>query len=374
MRPAAISVMKQFFRGAPALLLACTGCTHNSQSVLDTAVPMHAVVLQVSRTPSSSRMGLTGVIVARQVADISAQVLAPITAIPVREGDAVRKGEVLVQLSAEPLQAALQQAQAQQLAARQQLAAAAAQKNLAAQTYARYAELQQRQSITPHEFDQVKAQLDVATAQLQAATAQSSAAEAAVRQAQATRGYADLRAPFSGVVTKKYMDAGAMASPGVPLLQIEDASDHEAEIQVNESALRWIHSGEEVQVELQGLQIKKMGKVREIVPSGDPSAHTFTVKIGLPRSGTIFSGMTANVLLPTQDQASLQVPFQAIRQHGQLDAVLALDSNAVAQIRYVTLGQKQGEAVEVLSGLNDGDRILAQPEDAFIGHRIESQP
>lgn len=366
--------MRKLLIGAPALLLACAGCTHNPQLQPDNAASIHTAVLEVSTATSRSMMGLTGVVVARQVADISAQVLAPIVAIPIREGDAVRKGEVLVQLSSVPLQAAFQQAQAQLLAARQQQAAAEAQKNLAAQTYARYAELNERHSITPHEFDQVKAQLDVATAQVQAATAQTSAAEAATRQSQATNGYAVIRAPFSGVVTRKYADAGALASPGVPLLQIENASDHEADIQVNESALRSIHVAEQVQVEINGSQTPVMGKVQKIVPNGDPSAHTFTVKIGLPHSGAIYSGMTAGVLIPTAKQASISVPNSVIRQRGQLDSVLALDSHSVAQIRYVTLGRKQGDAVEVLSGLGNGDRILAEPEDSFIGHRIESQP
>lgn len=366
--------MKKVLFGAPALLLACTGCTHNPHVRPDQTSPIHAKVINASASSSRSTINLTGVITARQVADISSQVLAPISAVEVREGDTVRNGQVLIRLSSAPLHAAVEQAQAELLAAKQQEDAAKAQKNLAAETYARYAILNQRHSVTPQEFDQVKTQLDAANAQLQAAAAQSAAAEAGTRQSQATSAYTILRAPFSGIVTKKYVDAGAMASPGIPLLQIQDAKNHEADIQMNESELRNIAAGEQVKVEVNGSLSPIIGKVREIVPSGDAAAHTFTVKIGLPPSRALYSGMTANVLIPGGERRpSIIVPKTAIRRRGQMDSVLALDANSVAQIRYVTLGRAEGDAVEIISGLTVGDRILAQPDDALIGHRIESQ-
>ena len=364
--------MKRFLL-TTSLLLAFTGCTHNPHLQPDQAAPIGARVIDASQTETAGVISLTGVIAARQVAVISSQVLAPITAVEVREGDSVRPGEVLVRLSSVPLQAAVEQARAQLLAAQKQQTAAEAQKNLAAQTYARYSILNQRHSVTPQEFDQVKAQLDAANAQVQAAAAQSSAADAAIRQSQATSAYTVIRAPFSGIVTRKYVDAGSMASPGIPLLQIEDAREYKADIQVNESILRDIHAGEQVQVDINGSLAPVTGNICEIVPSGDPAAHTFTVKIGLQPSKEIYSGMTANVLLSTTAQPAILIPKSAIRHRGQLDSVLLLDRNSVAQIRYVTLGREQGNTVEIVSGLSNGDRILANPEDAFIGHRIEPQ-
>lgn len=366
--------MKKLLFGAPALLLACTGCTHNPQVRPDQTTPIPSALITASASSSRSTIDLTGIIAARQVADIASQVLAPIAAVEVREGDTVRKGQVLVRLSSVPLRAAVEQAQAELMAAKEQEDAAKAQKNLAAATYARYAILNQRHSVTPQEFDQVKTQLDAANAQLQAAAAQSAAAEAGTRQSQATSAYTVLRAPFSGIVTKKYVDAGAMASPGIPLLQIEDATEHEADIQINETDLHNVHLGESLQVEVNGSQSPITGKVREIVPSGDAAAHTFTIKIGLPPSQAIYSGMTANVLVPGgEGRPSITVPKTAVRHRGQLDSVLALDADSVAQIRYVTLGRTEGNAVQIISGLTAGDRILAQPDDALIGHRIEPQ-
>lgn len=366
--------MKKALFFAPALLLAFTGCAHNPNLQQDRTAPVSAQVIEPSTSTSGSRIDFTGVIAARQVANLASQVLAPISAVEVHEGDMVRKGQVLVRLSSVSLHAAVEQAQAELLAAQKQEDAAKAQKNLAAQTYARYAILNQRHSVTPQEFDQIKAQLDAANAQLQAASAQSAAAAAGTLQAQSTSAYTVIHAPFSGIITKRYVDAGAMASPGVPLLQMEDASDHEADIQVNESELHNMHAGEQVQVQINGSASPIEGRIREIVPSGDAAAHTFTVKIGLPQSRRFYSGMTARVMIPGgNQQPSITVPKTAIRHRGQMDSVLVLDANSVAQIRYVTLGHAEGNAVDVISGLTARDRILAQPDENFIGHRIETQ-
>jgi RND family efflux transporter MFP subunit len=365
--------MKKIPLVAPAALLACLGCNHTPHIQPDQAAPIAAKVISISESRVPNVRNLEGVVVARQVANISPQVMAPIAEIRVHEGDSVRKGEVIVRLSSAELQSAVEQSQAQLLTASQQKAAAEAQKNLAATTYERYSTLNERHSVTPHEFDQVKAQLDAASAQLQAAAAQVAAANAAVHSSEAANSYTTIRAPFNGVVIKKLLDAGAMASPGQPLLQIEAPSDHEIDIQVNEAALGEFHQGAPVQVSIEGLAKTVAAKVREVIPSGDPAAHSFTVKIGLPALRGIYSGMTATVLVPGREGSLVLIPKSAVRHRGQLDSVLALDSNSVAQIRYISLGQERGNEVEVISGVASGDRILSEPNDALIGCQIEPQ-
>jgi multidrug efflux pump subunit AcrA (membrane-fusion protein) len=115
-------------------------------------------------------------------------------------------------------------------------------------------------------------------------------------------------------------------------------------------------------------------RIREIVPSADPAAHTFMVKIALPASTGLYSGMTASVVVPTAQLSAITLPRSSIAERGQLDSVLALDGNSVAQTRYVNLGRPFGDRVEITSGLNAGDRVLARPDDALIGRRIEPRP
>lgn len=360
--------------GAPVLLLVCAGCSRKPEMRQSQAMPVAAMVISVAPSLQRSLQQVEGVVVARQVADVSSQVMAPVSFLQVHEGDMVRKGQVLVRLSSAPLRAAVEQSSAQLLAASRQQGAVASQKDLAAATYARYATLNERHSVTPHEFDQVKAQLDASSAQSQAAAAQVSAAAAALQGAEAANAYTSIRAPFAGIVTRKFVDVGAMASPGAPLLQLEDPANHEVDVQVNESSLSQFRQGHTLQVSINGAAIRVSGTVKEVVPSGDPASHSFTIKIQLPATTDIYSGMTASVLVPGTLQNVLFVPSAAIRRRGQLDSVLALASNSVAQIRYVSLGQQQGDSFEVISGLVAGDRILAQPEDSLIGRQIEGQP
>jgi RND family efflux transporter MFP subunit len=365
--------MKQLHLAFPALLLACVGCQHTPQIPPDQAAPISAKVIQVSESSTYSGRSLEGTVAARQMADISSQIMAPIASVLVREGDSVHQGQVLIRLSSAALQATVEQSKAQLLAASRQQAAAESQEQLAAASYARYAALNERHSITPHEFDQVKAQLEAAKDTSQASAAQVAASEAALRGAEAGNTYTTIRAPFSGVITKKFVDAGAMASPGTPLLQLEDATQREVDLQVNEASLQEFHVGSPVQVLVNGSASPMAAKVRELAPSGDPAAHSFTVKIALPAVRGVYSGMTAQVLVPGAKQSLIMIPESAVLRRGQLDSVLALDGNSIAQIRYVSLGQQNGANVEVISGLIPGDKILAQPDDAFIGHRIEQQ-
>jgi RND family efflux transporter MFP subunit len=300
--------------------------------------------------------------------------MAPIVEVRVREGDRVSKGQVLVRLSSPSLAAGLEQAEAQVAAARHQEAAAGAQERLAADTFARYQVLNERHSVTPHEFDQVKTGLEAAQAQHQAATAQVQATQSGAMQSRAAKAFTVITAPFAGVITAKFIDSGAMALSGTPLLRLEDVREHEVDVQINESSLAKVHSGDLMQVELGGTGIPIVARVREIVPSGDASAHTFTMKVALPVSNNLHSGMTANVVVPTGEQVAISIPKSCIRRQGQLDSVLALDSSSIAQIRYVDLGRVFGDRIEVTSGLSAGDKVLARPDDAMIGRRIEPQP
>ncbi len=356
---------------ASSFLLLAAGCSKSPQTLPDQSAPIAAHVIQVQNSQQAAGTTLTGAVISRETADISSQVMAPISEVRVHEGDTVRKGEVLVRLSSPSLAAGVKQAQAQVAAAQKQAAATAAQASLAAQTYARYDTLNQRHSITPQEFDQVKAQLEQAQAQQQAAAAQVQAAEAGRVQSSANAAYTVITAPFSGVVSGKYVDPGAMATPGTPLLRIENPQSHELDVQVNESSLHDLHVGQRVQIALHGQSSPLEEKVLEILPAGDPAAHTFTVKIALPPSRSIYSGMTADVQIPGVQQNALTIPVSAVRHRGQLDAVLALDSQSIAQIRYVSLGRSFGSQAEVLSGLQPGERILADPNDSLIGRRIE---
>ena len=355
------------------MLLTAIGCSKHPRTLPDQTPPVQASVITVSSSSVPTGVTLTGTVAARQVANVSSQIMAPVSQVLVKEGAQVGKGQVLVRLSSGSLAAGVHQADSQEAAAGKQEAAAAAQERLAADTLSRYQTLNQRHSVTPHEFDQVKSAFEAAQAQHQAAAAQVQAAAAGAAQSRAMDSFTIIRAPFSGIVTAKYVDAGALASPGTPLLRIEDTQQHEIDIQMNESSLSRLHAGDAVQVTLAGTPTFT-ANIRDVIPAADPASHTVTVKIGLPPSQYTVSGMTATVLVPTGDGAAIVIPKSSVHSRGQMDSVLALDANSVAQLRYVQLGSAIGDRVEVTSGISAGDRILAHSDDSMVGRKIEQQP
>lgn len=235
--------MKRFSRGVYILLLVCAGCSRQPQILPNRTPPVPGAVIAVSTATVPTALSFTGVIAAQQAADISSQILAPIAELRVREGDRVAKGQVLVRLSSAALAAGVQEAESQAAAARQQEIDAAAQELLASETFARYQTLDQRHSVTPHEFDLVRTGFAAAQARHQAAAAQVQAAQSAATQSHANQAFTAITAPFAGVVTAKFVDAGATATPGTPLLRIEDMRRHEVDIQVNESMLAKLRPG-----------------------------------------------------------------------------------------------------------------------------------
>ena len=116
------------------------------------------------------------------------------------------------------------------------------------------------------------------------------------------------------------------------------------------------------------------GKVVEIVPAADPASRSFLIKIDLPSDPRLRSGLFGRVQLSRGQRASLLVPQTAVVERGQLQGVFVLDQNKVATLHYVTLGKPTQSDVEILTGLQDGDRLVATPGSLELdGKRIEAQ-
>ena len=101
------------------------------------------------------------------------------------------------------------------------------------------------------------------------------------------------------------------------------------------------------------------GKVVQIVPAADPASRSFTVKIELPANPQIRSGLFGRAQFPRGERESILVPQTALLHRGQLDAVYVVDKDEIASLRYITLGKPTGNDVEVLSGLDSGERVVA---------------
>jgi RND family efflux transporter MFP subunit len=359
--------------GASAALI--TGC-HGGESAATPAATQTVEARIVESQQQQVPLGLssTGTVHARESAVVSAQVMGRIQQVLAHEGDSVRAGQSMVVLDDAALRASVEHAQAGVKAAQNAQDAAQTNAALSASTLDRYKQLESEKSVSPQEMDEVSRRAEAATANLEAVRAQTDAARAQESGARTMMSYTRLVAPFAGVVTARMADPGTMASPGVPLLQVDRAGALQLQASVDESAIGAIHKGMKVQVTVDGGSSANLaGTVAEIVPVADPSSHSFLVKIDLPSSIQLRAGMYGTAMFSNGTKQAILIPRSAVVSRGSLSCAYVLDSQGIAQLRYLTLGAPQGDLVEVLSGVSAGDKLVDAPSDRDIaGKRIEA--
>jgi RND family efflux transporter MFP subunit len=314
-----------------------------------------------------------GTIRAAQSAQISSQIMGNVVSVKVHEGDMVKRGQMLAVIDDAQLRAGLDRAQAAAAGADHEAAAAEAECALAESTMKRFQSLFDKKSVSPQEMDEVNARYQAASARRETARSGQAQAQAALSQARTSLDYTRIRAPFDGVVSDRRADPGVLASPGMPLLTVEAAERFRLEANVDESGLRFVHMGQTVPVLLDAVGNQPLpGAVVQMVPAADPGSRSFLVKIELPANPAIRSGQFGRAQFAKGERTSLLVPRNAIISRGQLQAVYVIDQNDVAGLRYVTLGSPSGDRVEVLSGLSQGDKVIALPgEQDLAGKKIE---
>jgi RND family efflux transporter MFP subunit len=453
------------------------------------AATFTAEVATVGLTSEPRILQVTGTVRPEFEAQIAAKVMGRVLAVNAREGDAVRRGQALVSLDANDLDAAVRQAGAgvnaavvgvanARVAAQMEQAAsdaritaaqalvsqgeaavkvararydlvvagprkqersqaslavtqARANLNLAELSLKRFETLVKQGAISRQHYDQARTQYEVAQAQLEAAQqsqsmtdegsrsedvraaqeglqqaegalaqaraglrqteaaalqvnvrkqdirgagAQVSQSQAALSMARVARGYAVIAAPFDGVVSGRMADPGAMAAPGVPLLRVQGGAMR-LEAAVPESALRRLRQGGRIEVALDATGGKLvMGTVAEIAPQGDAASHTFNVKIDLPQGAGARSGMFGRARIVLGTEARMLVASRSVVQREGLSYVSVVGEGSVARLRLITVGEADGDRLPVLSGLSQGDRIVADAAQGIPdGAKVNAQ-
>jgi len=187
---------------------------------------------------------------------------------------------------------------------------------------------------------------------------------AAKQIAMVNRSYAEIRAPFSGVITNRAVDAGDLANPGVPLLQIEGGKLRFAAA-VPESNLKSAKLGQLLDVMIQAAGRTVTGKVSEIPPSADPSTHTAILKIDIPRTGTK-SGMFGRAELPIGQAQRIMIPQNAVWSRDGLSYcyVVSDGEKPSLSLRIITTGDAIGDMLPVLSGIESGEQVVLEGRSA----------
>jgi RND family efflux transporter MFP subunit len=291
-----------------------------------------------------------------------------IVEIRAHEGDRVENAQVLATIDDAQPRSVVDQATSALAVAEKDVSAADSDLVLAQATLQRYQQLYEKKSVSPQEFDEIKARFQSTEARRDMARARQSQANEALTQARISLGYTRILAPFSGIVTEKKADAGTMASPGMPIFTLEDTRSFRLEVTVDESDVRLVHVGQAAPLVIDALGDSQLsGKIAQIVPAADTASRSFLVKIDLPANARLRSGVFGRARFPRGQRSALLIPRTSIMERGQLQGVYVVDSNQIAGLRYVTVGSRTGEQFEVLSGLQPGEKIVSAPGDRELG-------
>ncbi len=287
----------------------------------------------------------SGEVASARHAAIASRVLARIEDIRVRAGSSVSQDDILIVLDARDLRARVGEAE-------EAIRASEARLDLAQRDHVRAKELL-RTGVAPQR------RLDEATSQLRSAQAELAGRREALDIARTSASFSVIRSPVAGRVVDRLAEPGDTAVPGRPLLRIYDPTLLRVETPVRESLAVRLRVGESLRVDVPALGEPVEGRIDEIVPFAERGARTLLVKVSLPSTDErLFSGMFARVAIPAGERRLLLVPEAAIERVGQLEFATVADAAGHAERRLVTTGERsEGRRVEVLSGLQAGERV-----------------
>lgn len=183
-------------------------------------------------------------------------------------------------------------------------------------------------------------------------------AKAGLHGAQTMVGYTAIYAPFSGVITARKADPGNMAMPQMPILAMDDDSLYQLVSEVPERQAAKLARGARVMIRIDALKTTLPATIAAIVPSADPASRTLTVKANLPHSTGLTSGLFGRLTISTGSELQLTLPASAVVERNGLTGVYVVDAAGTAQFTLVTVGKRLSDRVQILSGVQEGQRIV----------------
>ena len=325
---------------ALAALAAACGRTPESTTQLASPEPSAGATYTVHDTTIDAVFDAAGVAAPIQQATLSTKLMGTVTDVLVREGDRVAAGQVLVRIDARDLSAKSAQLAASVAEAEAVHRDAIAQANRIRALFADSAA--------------TRAQLDAAETGLARAEAGVKAAQAAASELGAVTSYSMVRAPFAGIVTKRFVDAGAFAAPGAPLVAMQDVSTLRVSASTTPEIARGLHRGQTLTALVERTPVR--ATIEGVVPAMAGSLYMINALVPNPNAA-LLSGSRATLMLPTGQRPALVAPSLAIAREGDLTGV-TLRTTQGDDRRWVRLGRTLGEMVEVTAGLQPGDRVV----------------
>ena len=307
-------------------------------------------VHEVGVTNAAHRVSVDAVVEAVRDTTLAAQVQGAVVVLAVKVGDVVKPGQELVRIDARA-------AQQSATASAAQVQAAQASLNVARRDYERSQQLFSKQYISQAALDRASAQWQAAQAQVQSLQAQAGAV--------ATQsGFFSIKAPYGGVVSEVPVALGDMAMPGRALVRLHDPAAYRVTAAVPQALAPALQGAATLSVELPGQHLDVPGSAVQLLPAVDATTHTAQARIALPAAKGLAPGMFARVWLPSAASARLVVPAAAVVRRAEVTGVYVLGEAGRPLLRQVRAGRNDGGWVEILSGVQPGDKVATDPQAA----------
>ncbi|MFZ4529299.1 MAG: efflux RND transporter periplasmic adaptor subunit [Undibacterium curvum] len=310
----------------------------------------------VQPAASADLASFEGVVESVRQTVIAAQVAGAVVALPVKAGDSVKEGQVLLRIDARSAQQGSVASQAQSTAARSAL-------ELADKDLQRQKQLFQKQFISQSALERAEAQYKTLSDQLKSQIAQANVADI-------QSGFFVIKAPYAGVVSELPIALGDMAMPGKPLLTMFDPKGLRVSFTVSQAAMNNYQAGQPMKIEFPGLPAGRQwltASQYKVLPTIDAATHSATLRIDLPESvQDIAPGLFARVWLPLKGGAGnhFYVPAKAIVKRGEMTGLYVIDSQQRVILRQVRLGKTRDGTTEILTGISAGERVALDPAAA----------
>lgn len=311
--------------------------------------------LTMKAEPAARERTWDGVVQAVNRATLAAQTAGRVVELPFDVNDVVKAGDVVVRFTDVEQRSGRAQADAALKAAQALAAEAQADQQ-------RIAGLAERQLVSRQQLDQANARRDAARASL-------AAAQAGVRQAGEQVDYTVVRAPYSGLITERFVQVGETVRPGQPLVAGLSLNQLRVEVQVPQADIAAIREHKSAVVRLaDGRDIAAEKLI--VFPYADANSHTFTVRLELPEVETgLQPGNAAKVRFKLGEAERLLVPVSALVSRSEVQGVYVVSAEGRVLLRQVRSGHVFGDKIEVLAGLSAGDVVALDPVAALAAQR-----
>ena len=303
--------------------------------------------ITVQKQTITDTVSLEGRVEAINQSTVSAQTSGTIIELPVDVDDPVAADQLIIRLDDTEQRARLNRAKANMESAQSTL-------DDAERRYRRIRELYQQNVASESERDDAQTQLETAQARL-------AETKAALEEAQKQLSYTQVRAPYAGIVTERFVELGESVQPGQPLMSGLSLEQLRVVTELPQQYAQYVRNQRDAEIvtdDGRELSIASM----TFYPYADAQSHTFRLRLNLTDpEGALFPGTLVKVNVSVGERDALLVPSSAVLVRGELRAVYVV-TDGKPQLRQVKVGQAHDDQVEILAGLATGENILASAE------------